>query len=79
VGQSHIAFRDDWRTHGPLRSRDIEDVVRGFERLGYVLDRALATAIYLLIKLGKPLLIEGHAGVGKTEVAKVPRACSVPN
>ena len=39
--------------------------------MGYVLDRALATAIYLLIKLGKPLLIEGHAGVGKTEVAKV--------
>jgi len=39
--------------------------------LGYVLDRALATAVYLLIKLAKPLLIEGHAGVGKTEVAKV--------
>ena len=39
--------------------------------MGYVLDRALATAIYLLIKLGKPLLIEGHAGVGKTEVAKI--------
>jgi len=46
-------------------------VVRGFEQLGYVLDRALATAVYLLIKLRKPLLIEGHAGVGKTEVAKV--------
>lgn len=49
----------------------IENVVRDFARFGYVLDTALATAIYLVIKLGKPLLIEGHAGVGKTEVAKV--------
>lgn len=39
--------------------------------MGYVTDRALATAVYLVIKLGKPLLIEGHAGLGKTEVAKV--------
>ena len=38
--------------------------------MGYVTDRALATAIYLVIKLRKPLLIEGHAGLGKTEVAK---------
>jgi MoxR-like ATPase len=51
--------------------RDIDAVVRGFEASGYVLDRALATAVYLVIRLSKPLLIEGHAGVGKTEVAKV--------
>jgi len=50
---------------------DIDDLVRRFELLGYVTDRALATAVYLVIKLGKPLLIEGHAGLGKTEVAKV--------
>src|SRR6201993_1898139 len=50
--------------------RDIEDVIERLGRLGYVADRALATAIYLLLKLGKPLLIEGHAGVGKTEAAK---------
>ena len=53
-----------------IRVDDIQAVIRGFEESGYVLDHALATAIYLLIKLGKPLLIEGHAGVGKTEVAK---------
>jgi MoxR-like ATPase len=35
------------------------------------MDRSLATAIYLLVQLGKPLLVEGHAGVGKTEAAKV--------
>lgn len=50
---------------------DVDDLIRSFERLGYVTDRALATAVYLVIKLGKPLLIEGHAGLGKTEVAKV--------
>ena len=50
---------------------DVDDLIRSFERLGYVTDRALATAAYLVIKLGKPLLIEGHAGLGKTEVAKV--------
>ena len=50
--------------------RDIEDVIDRFGRQGYVADRALATAIYLLVRLGKPLLIEGHAGVGKTEAAK---------
>jgi MoxR-like ATPase len=37
----------------------------------YIADRSLATAIYLALKLGKPLFLEGEAGVGKTEVAKV--------
>ena len=49
---------------------DVDDLAQRFERLGYVTDRALATAVYLVIKLRKPLLIEGHAGLGKTEVAK---------
>ncbi len=51
--------------------RDVDDLVQRFEQLGYVTDRALATSVYLVIKLAKPLLIEGHAGLGKTEVAKV--------
>ncbi|HEV2920158.1 MAG TPA: MoxR family ATPase, partial [Actinomycetota bacterium] len=37
----------------------------------YLADRGLATAIYLALHLDKPLLLEGEAGVGKTEVAKV--------
>lgn len=41
------------------------------EREAYVTDRATATAAYLAMTLHKPLLIEGHPGVGKTEVAKV--------
>src|ERR1700757_817282 len=55
----------------PKQINDVDDLVRRFELLGYVTDRALATAVYLVIKLRKPLLIEGHAGLGKTEVAKV--------
>ena len=51
--------------------QDVDALIEGFERLGYVTDRALATSVYLVIKLHKPLLIEGHAGLGKTEVAKV--------
>ncbi len=57
-----------------VREREIKelgDVLRGFERLGYITDTALATVIFLGIKLGKPVLLEGHAGLGKTEVAKV--------
>ncbi|HYV73149.1 MAG TPA: MoxR family ATPase [Candidatus Binatia bacterium] len=50
---------------------DVDALVREFERLRYVADTALATAIYLSTRLRKPLLIEGHAGLGKTEVAKV--------
>jgi MoxR-like ATPase len=51
--------------------KDVNHLIERFEQLGYVTDRALATAVYLVTRLQKPLLIEGHAGVGKTEVAKV--------
>jgi MoxR-like ATPase len=51
--------------------KDVDALIGGFEQLGYVTDRSLATSVYLLLKLHKPLLIEGHAGLGKTEVAKV--------
>ncbi|WP_051978434.1 AAA family ATPase [Edaphobacter aggregans] len=51
--------------------RDPDALMQSFGRLGYIADRSLATAVYLMTKLRKPLLIEGHAGLGKTEVAKV--------
>jgi MoxR-like ATPase len=47
-----------------------QELARRFEQLGYITDPALATSIYLAMHLGKPLLLEGHAGLGKTEVAK---------
>ncbi|HKG94096.1 MAG TPA: MoxR family ATPase [Gemmatimonadaceae bacterium] len=50
---------------------EIRRVQESMEREGYVTDRATATAVYLAMTLRKPLLVEGHPGVGKTEVAKV--------
>jgi MoxR-like ATPase len=47
---------------------ELEDALRGH---AYLPDRGLAVSIYLGISLDKPLLLEGEAGVGKTEVAKV--------
>ena len=37
----------------------------------YIADRSLATVLYLALKMGRPLFVEGEAGVGKTEIAKV--------
>ncbi len=50
---------------------EIRSIADEMERRGYVADRAIATAVHLGQALGKPLLVEGEAGVGKTEIAKV--------
>ena len=49
----------------------IEDVQEILLKEEYVCDRSLATVVYLSLAMGKPLLLEGEAGVGKTEIAKV--------
>lgn len=48
----------------------IDDTQTQLSQTGYVADRALATVVYLALKIGRPLLLEGEAGVGKTEIAK---------
>src|SRR6476659_26791 len=48
----------------------IDALQQALEQHGYVAERGLATALYLALKLPKPLFLEGEAGVGKTEVAK---------
>jgi MoxR-like ATPase len=40
-------------------------------KAGYIADRSLATVLYLALRMGRPLFVEGEAGVGKTEIAKV--------
>ena len=47
-----------------------EDVTRSLAGEGYLADRGLATSVYLAATLEQPLLLEGEAGVGKTEVAR---------
>ena len=48
----------------------VEDVESALAADSYLADRGLATAIYLALAMRRPLLLEGEAGVGKTEVAK---------
>ena len=49
----------------------VDELERGLRDQRYVAERGLATTLFLTLKLGKPLLLEGEAGVGKTEIAKV--------
>jgi MoxR-like ATPase len=56
---------------GPPRgSSGVSELTERLRLDGYLADRGLATATYLAMKLGRPLLIEGEVGVGKTELAK---------
>lgn len=50
---------------------DVNETIRILKDADYLTDRSLATALYLSISLKRPLFLEGEAGVGKTEVAKV--------
>ena len=50
---------------------DLESLKQKMDAQGYVYDQDMATILYVALLLGRPLLIEGAAGVGKTEIAKV--------
>ena len=52
-------------------NEDIRTLQAAMEREGYVAEASIATAAYLAREMRKPLLVEGDAGVGKTELAKV--------
>jgi MoxR-like ATPase len=54
-----------------LEIKDISAIIPALEQYQYVADEELATALFLLLRLNKPLLIEGPPGVGKTEIALV--------
>ena len=49
----------------------IDAVAELLKSQGYIADRALSTVVFLALKMGRPLFLEGEAGVGKTEIAKV--------
>ena len=50
---------------------DIQELKQKMDQERYIYDETLATVLYVALQLGRPLLIEGAAGVGKTEIAKV--------
>src|SRR4029453_17035723 len=55
----------------PNLMETVDDVQAALAQHDYLADEGLATAIFLAMRLQRPLLLEGEAGVGKTEVAKV--------
>lgn len=57
-------------TARPFADFTVEKLTEDLRQLGYIADRGLATSILISLKLGKPLLLEGEVGVGKTELAK---------
>ena len=52
-------------------NEQIRSMQAAMERWGYIAEPEIATAVYLALEMKKPLLVEGEAGVGKTEIAKV--------
>ena len=54
----------------PAALNSIDALSQALEGVGYFADRRLATAVFLALKLKRPLLLEGEPGVGKTELAK---------
>jgi MoxR-like ATPase len=57
-------------TSSPLPA-SVDAVLALLDQHDYVADRRLATSVFLALKMGRPLFLEGEAGVGKTEIAKV--------
>jgi MoxR-like ATPase len=52
-------------------TKEISTFIESFDQLGYVVDEELATILFLMTNLQKPVLLEGHPGVGKTELANM--------
>ncbi len=67
AAQARIAAR----SQRPETMQSIDGIRDEFRRHGYICERSLATTVFLALELGRPLLLEGEAGVGKTELAKV--------
>ena len=62
--------------HSTDRPQTVADLTALLREGGYLADRGLSTALFVALSLGRPILLEGEVGVGKTEVAKVLAATS---
>src|SRR5215211_5866362 len=70
LGRENIALSSCTSYDGRVVFGSVEDVEQALASDSYLADRGLATAVYLALAMQRPLLLEGEAGVGKTEVAK---------
>ncbi len=67
---AYVTLMDKPTAKRPLPS-SIDDTLRLLAGADYLADRPLATVLFLALRMGRPLFLEGEAGVGKTEIAKV--------
>ena len=56
---------------GSHRRRTVAELTETLRAGGYLADRGMSTALFIALELGRPILLEGEVGVGKTELAKV--------
>src|SRR6516162_7337454 len=59
------------RSKGAIMFESVEEVQKRFRDARYIASRRVATVVFLAARMGRPVLVEGPAGVGKTELAKV--------
>src|SRR5207247_11174687 len=71
IGRTCFASRGTILLLEPQFKLTIEEIQHALEQRRYICDRSLATVVYLSMTMGKSVLLEGVAGVGKTAVAKV--------
>jgi MoxR-like ATPase len=67
----HPYFRSPMNAKHTTVPKSIDDTEKLLAQADYVAERSLATAVFLSLRMGRPLFLEGEAGVGKTEIAKV--------
>ncbi len=66
----HVAHDDPGLATRTMPFTSVDDVLRRLGEVGYLASEAVATTVYLASELGKPLLVEGPAGVGKTDLSR---------
>jgi MoxR-like ATPase len=71
AAQAAADTRTAAREARPASMQSIDGLMAAFREQGYIAERSLATTVFLALELRRPLLLEGEAGVGKTELAKV--------
>ncbi len=71
MGADDAAWPNRPRARYPVPANGPAEVRQSLGQYGYLADEGLATVVYLALAMRRPLLLEGDAGVGKTEVAKV--------